>query len=257
MRAFSLVELSIVLVILGLLTGGILSGQSLIRAAELRAVVTEFQTYQTAVQTFRDRYMALPGDMRTATRFWGHNGTACGSHDGNNAGVNGTCNGDGDGIIIETGSAGGTSESFQFWKQLALSGLIEGNYTGLAGSVRADDHDRGINCPASKLSNAIWGSTYFSNSSGSNVGRFAYDYRSSLVFGMDDDNARADGRILTPQEAWNIDNKIDDGKPGTGKMHEIYVLLGCTTATANTELNADYNVSNTAVTCSPVFYQPY
>ena len=51
-KAFSLVELSIVLVILGLLTGGILAGQNLIRAAELRSVITEFKTYQTAVMTF-------------------------------------------------------------------------------------------------------------------------------------------------------------------------------------------------------------
>ena len=71
MRAFSLVELSIVLVILGLLTGGILAGQSLIRAAELRAVTTEYQRYVAAVQTFRDKYMALPGDMPNAIAFWG------------------------------------------------------------------------------------------------------------------------------------------------------------------------------------------
>ena len=70
-QGFSLVELSIVLVILGLLTGGILTGQSLIRAAELRSVTTEFQKYQTAMMTFRDRYMALPGDMRNATAFLG------------------------------------------------------------------------------------------------------------------------------------------------------------------------------------------
>ena len=76
--AFSLVELSIVLVILGLLTGGILTGQNLIRAAELRSVVTEFQTYQTAVMTFRDKYFALPGDMTNATDFWGEM-TNCGA----------------------------------------------------------------------------------------------------------------------------------------------------------------------------------
>lgn len=57
-RGFSLVELSIVLVILGLLTGGILAGQSLIRAAELRAVSTEYSRYATAVQSFRDKYFA-------------------------------------------------------------------------------------------------------------------------------------------------------------------------------------------------------
>ena len=70
-KAFSLVELSIVLVILGLLVGGILTGQSLIRAAELRSVTTEFSQYQTAVMTFRDKYFAIPGDMKNARDFWG------------------------------------------------------------------------------------------------------------------------------------------------------------------------------------------
>ncbi|MFZ4541879.1 MAG: type II secretion system protein [Rickettsiales bacterium] len=56
-HAFSLVELSIVLVILGLLVGGILSGQALIRASELRSVSTEQQRYFTAIQTFRDKYL--------------------------------------------------------------------------------------------------------------------------------------------------------------------------------------------------------
>jgi len=68
---FSLVELSIVLVILGLLTGGILGGQALIRAAELRAVTTEYDRWVTATRTFQDKYFALPGDMTNATAFWG------------------------------------------------------------------------------------------------------------------------------------------------------------------------------------------
>lgn len=68
---FSLVELSIVLVILGLLTGGVLGGRALIRAAELRAITQEKEAFVTAVNTFRAKYNALPGDMRNATQFWG------------------------------------------------------------------------------------------------------------------------------------------------------------------------------------------
>ena len=56
MRGFSLVELSIVLVILGLLTGGILTGQTLIRAAELRSVTTEFQRFQAATNAAQRHY---------------------------------------------------------------------------------------------------------------------------------------------------------------------------------------------------------
>ena len=53
-HAFTLVELSIVLVILGLLVGGVLSGQSLIHSAQLRVVTTELDNYKTAMNSFRD-----------------------------------------------------------------------------------------------------------------------------------------------------------------------------------------------------------
>jgi len=65
--AFTLVELSIVLVILGLLVGGTLTGQSLIHAAELRSVVKDYEKYKTAMHVFEDKYFALPGDMTNAT----------------------------------------------------------------------------------------------------------------------------------------------------------------------------------------------
>ena len=68
---FTLVELSIVLVILGLLVGGVLAGQSLIHAAELRAISTELTNYKTAIGAFRDKYLAIPGDMNNAVKFWG------------------------------------------------------------------------------------------------------------------------------------------------------------------------------------------
>ena len=101
-QAFSLVELSIVLVILGLLTGGILTGQNLIRAAELRSVTTQFQAFHTASMTFRDKYFAMPGDMRNATDFWGSAGGSGTIGDGCEAAAGSgtqTCNGDNDGMI--------------------------------------------------------------------------------------------------------------------------------------------------------------
>ncbi len=147
-QAFSLVELSIVLVILGLLTGGILAGQSLIRAAEVRSVGTDYNRYVAATQTFRDKYMAIPGDMNNATRFWTRqvNASHCVTNSAAAVSTPGTCDGNGDGNVYGwSPNASESGESFQFWRQLALAGLVEGSYTGLAGSGGVAHHTIGTN----------------------------------------------------------------------------------------------------------------
>ena len=131
LSAFSLVELSIVLVILGLLVGGILSGQSLIRAAELRSFTTEYSKYVAAVNSFKDKYFQLPGDMPNATSFWGaaHATPAtCLTTVGTGSQ---TCNGDGNGSISNAAAASQYGEEYTFWQHLANAGLIEGSYTGI------------------------------------------------------------------------------------------------------------------------------
>lgn len=137
---FSLVELSIVLVILGLLVGGVLSGRALIRAAELRNITTEFSEWQTALNTFKTRYNALPGDMPNATSFWGN--AATGASSGQcaapltDAGTGKqTCNGDGNMKIQYTWKGAlrtDLHEAFRFWQHLQNAGLIAGGYTGTA-----------------------------------------------------------------------------------------------------------------------------
>src|SRR5580765_2378581 len=62
----TLIELSIVLVIISLVVGGIFVGRDLIQAAEIRSTVAQFQKFQTAVATFKLKYQALPGDMLSA-----------------------------------------------------------------------------------------------------------------------------------------------------------------------------------------------
>ncbi len=157
-HGFSLVELSIVLVILGLLVGGVLTGQSLIRAAELRSVTTEFTKYQAAVNTFRDKYFQLPGDMNNATSFWGAaHATPATCLTTVGIGTQ-TCNGDGGGNFLGASTAANSRvESFMFWQHLANSGLIEGSYNGMAGSASALHAMGGVNVPRAKLSSAVWG----------------------------------------------------------------------------------------------------
>jgi prepilin-type N-terminal cleavage/methylation domain-containing protein len=227
-RAFSLVELSIVLVILGLLTGGVLSGQNLIRAAELRSVTTDIQRFQAAIYTFRSKYDALPGDMRNATAFWGQSDLCAGA---DSAGV---CDGDGSNTIASVPSprtANTVYEALQAWRHLAKAGLIEGEYTGATNaSMSAADSV----VPMRLGNNHTWLIWHMGNrtgaASGSVVSSFALDYGNTIT---SSDNA------LSPTELWNIDKKTDDGLPASG-----FIIArswsNCTTATDRTEIAATY-----------------
>lgn len=219
-NAFSLVELSIVLVILGLLTGGILGGQALIRAAEKRTLATEYQAYAVAVNSFKDRYMALPGDFSEATKFWGS-----ASGDGRNStcrdtnpSSNGTCEGDGNGQINGTAWGGTIMEMPLVWEHLGKAGLIAGNWTGAVPVAPDYIQTPGVHVPVSKSGNRnVWSMCYSQNG---NPGRGPSNV---MAFGSVATSSSAacgpwQGSSINPQEAWEIDTKIDDGKAGRGFM---------------------------------------
>jgi prepilin-type N-terminal cleavage/methylation domain-containing protein len=255
-RGFSLVELSIVLVILGLLTGGILAGQSLIRAAELRSVATEYDRYFSATNTFRDKYFALPGDMNNATRFWGDDNAACADPAITN-GTPGTCNGNGDGLLGQPGGVSATGEMYQFWKQLALAGLVEGSYTGLAGPGTVGDSVLGSNVPVSKLGNAGWtANTADLAAATADANAFTVNYGNNFLFGADVGTGGTWGPAMKPEEAWNIDTKMDDGRPGYGKIIARQ-WNNCATGGANKAdlANAVYALSSQNVVCA--FYMKF
>jgi prepilin-type N-terminal cleavage/methylation domain-containing protein len=239
-RGFSLVELSIVLVILGLLTGGILTGQNLIRAAELRSVSTDIARYQTAMRTFQGKYFAYPGDMPNASSFWGLS-TNCAGAD-----ADGVCDGNGDGLINTSNVAGATSEEYQLWRMLSKAGMVEGTYTGLvsaAGSALA-----GENAPVSRMNNAAWRIRYMGDLSGTVTGTllstFALNYGNALH------NMSMSGglTVLTPAEAWAVDKKLDDGRPANGTII-VRDWDTCTPATSRTNLDVDYALDVTSTSC--------
>lgn len=249
--AFSLVELSIVLVILGLLTGGILAGQSLIRASELRAASTEYQRYVSAAQSFRDKYFALPGDMTNATSFWGKDAAACNAQAGT-AATPGTCNGNGNGNIplasIEA------YEQHRIWQHLALAGLIEGTYTGVAGPNGAASVVPGTNSPRSKTAGQNgWGIEYYADYPGDG-GWYAFKYGNVLVLGGASTALTQNPTLaaFTPEEAWNIDTKLDDGRPAFGKVLAIRWAT-CTFSTAFTDFNKEYRLDSKSPACALAF----
>lgn len=224
-KGFSLVELSIVLVILGLLTGGILTGQSLIRAAELRAVTTEYSSFQTAVNTFQQKYFAIPGDITNATSFWGSaggNGNIGGGCETTTGTGTQTCNGNGNGRheVSFTSPGNRYEEMFTFWQHLANSGLINGTFSGKSGAVGGDYSVLSVNVPASKISGAGWSTaddlmpTHGASPNTTYYG--TYDGGWMLTFGAQSADHELANPVLTPDEAWNIDKKMDDGHASQG-----------------------------------------
>lgn len=260
-HAFTLVELSIVLVIVGLLVGGILAGQSMIRAAELRAMTTEANRYATAATTFSDKYFGLPGDMKNATRYWGRQNlnADCVTNSGTGVSAAGTCDGDGD-SVIETSAVNQSEEILQFWRQLALAGLIEGSYNGYATAYGVWDIAIGVNVPASRVPSSGWSVATLDNFGG-NTDLFAVDFGNQLNAAKGSTNGNAWGPNLKPEEAWNIDKKVDDGKPATGKVIARYWNNLCSAAddgsSAMNDLAASYRVADNTLQCVIYFAKAF
>ena len=114
-KGFTLVEIAIVLVIIGLLIGGVLKGQEMINNAKIKRVTTDFEGISAAVFSYQDRYRAIPGDDNTAQTRWGTSVT-----NGNNNGI----------IAGAWNSTNNANESRIFWQHLRNSNLIPGSKTG-------------------------------------------------------------------------------------------------------------------------------
>ena len=122
---FTLVEIAIVLVIIGLLLGGILKGQEMITQAKIKNIVNDFNGVTVAVTSYQDRYRALPGDDLNATTRWTVQAPAKGNGDGTIAGLYNAPPG--------AGAPGSAAESNLFWQHLRIAGFVPGLTTG-AGS---------------------------------------------------------------------------------------------------------------------------
>jgi prepilin-type N-terminal cleavage/methylation domain-containing protein len=191
---FTLVELAIVLVIIGLIIGGILKGQELIASARLKSTLTDVDAIRAATATFQDKYGGMPGDY-----FQGQAqlGTPSGITWTTPAcdGANQRC--DGDGIIEGNGR---TNETLLFWQHLTLGNLISGIEIAAAPGATI-----GAGLPSASIGGGL--AVQYQNIGGRTTHWMRLGTNANLTTG-----------VATGLQVDTIDSKIDDGRPGTGSV---------------------------------------
>lgn len=224
-NAFTLIELSIVLVIVGLVVGGVVAGRSLIKVATLQSVVTDISRFNTAVTAFREQYNCIPGDCVNITTRLGAISGGCASDHGSNSG---TCDGNGNGRVdLEEGDNSNWfryNETTLFWQQLSLANLIAEKYTGML-TWNGRGIAPGINTPVSRLDGGCFSVYYSRDIIYKNVIALGSPgaYNGS---GVNTDNCSNGLYSLPAESALMIDKKIDDGKPYTGSVWSVLSVYG-------------------------------
>jgi prepilin-type N-terminal cleavage/methylation domain-containing protein len=202
---FTLIELSIVLVIIGLVVGGILVGRDLIKAAELRGFVSQIEKFNTAFNTFQLKYNCIPGDCANESQFF----STLQNGDGN--GLIGSCfGGGGPPCSVYSGGYDYTKEMANAWAALSLAGLIPGGY-----DPTSTQPGKGFPLVASQNNNGImigaWNGTNYYRTGMAGVWGGGVLPATGTSFG-------STSFTFTPLEAFSIDTKMDDGTPTGGNI---------------------------------------
>ena len=223
-RGFTLIELSIVLVIVGLIAGGVLVGQELIFSSQVNATISQIGKYNSAANAFQQKYGAMPGDInaQAATAYnFAPRGTGRGM-------------GNGDGIIEAPGGQYGTrngyGETAMFWVDLSTASLIEGtfntaNSTTLPGS---DVTGSGLDLyfPQAKLGQGnyvyVWSGGIgglIANSAGDGFNYFGISAVSKIQVSVNPGGLFSSPG-LSVKQAYSMDSKMDDGLPSNIKLNQ-------------------------------------
>lgn len=243
---FTLVELAIALMIIGLLIGGVLKGIELVENARVTQVMRNVKGYETAVTAFQSMYVAMPGDINNPSARLPScdavNHAVC-ANAGNGNGMVGTSNTTGatapDPVAID-------EENRNFWLHLAVTGLI----SGVEPQGTSDPVTDGI----------IWGEAYPASpviGAGYMIQHMRMNGAASYQA-----NARFSGHfielrgvtigtpgVLTGNQAVQIDNKFDDGSPISGDIFADLTSVG----DANCVDTNAYVVDNDERACAVYF----
>jgi prepilin-type N-terminal cleavage/methylation domain-containing protein len=224
-KGVTLVELSIAILIIGILLAGTLGGMNLAKSAKLRKVATELTFYHKAIKQFEEEYSYLPGDFPKATAFW-----STATNDGN-----------GNTLIDWDAAITPKQEDLFVWEHLTLSDIIPGTYTGNMQTGTTVRYGLNTNAPNSQAyTNVIFAfyneTTALYNTLGHQI----------LMSALDSDGRPLPG-FLAAKDAYSIDKKMDDGKANYGRLY--------TSAASGCIASSDYDLDDTAnKTCRLVYW---
>lgn len=193
-RGFTLVEIAIVLVIIGLLLGGILKGQELITSARVRNIADQNSGVQAAYYGFIDRYRQVPGDWNATNAAQAIPAVTTGGNDSGR---------------LDTVGGSDWTEALALWEHLSKAGFIQGNYTGGSAAPTAADTDK---APRNAFNGylVLYRTSDYYDTSGTPADRL------NLILG-----AGIPVNVLR-----ELDLKVDDGLPQTGVMRHALTSGG-------------------------------
>jgi prepilin-type N-terminal cleavage/methylation domain-containing protein len=272
--AFSLIELSIVLIIIGLLIAGVTGGASLIKSSELRAAISEARGWSTAVNGFYNQFNAFPGDYNVAI------GSTTGAAGNNNSQINafttatnpsGVASAANQCLLTTAPTAGCAYEDNVAWVQLKNAGVVDTNivsnpttaFINTPAWAVSTNATYGITNPQSKIKSSGWlfdygtnGSTAGTNQNGQNVVVLAAAVTAPSAANSYVNGSATVAGAITPADALSIDTKVDDGKYNTGRIQGINPGVAynattsattCGVSTALTNYNTAYTTKNCAI----------
>lgn len=265
-NGFTLIEMAVVIIIIALIAGGIFTARGMVRTAEVQSIITEVDRYNSAMQIFVERYGQMPGDFTEAETHWGTDGEGgCPATTFNTNRKQATCNGDGDGQIGGTVATRG--EWFRAWQHLANAGVVEGLYSGTGGYTTINNAAPFI-MPKSGFGTGAYMPRYLEMAAASSE-NFAYT-KSRHVFELGTPNANCSGGadlsnclsntgFIRGEDAAVIDIKLDDGRPGSGKVmaRPLGAVLTPNCTTTTDAATAIYNANSDENACALIIATGY
>ncbi len=238
-KGFTLVELAIVMVIIGILIGGILKGHELIVNSRIKRTMMDVKGYGAAVEIFKSKYTVLPGDMRNASTRIANCGAICDGGNGDGSiGLRGRT-----AILDQSGAAPPRVETTLFWKHLQAADLIRGIDT----QANPADPRTGVTHPAAPIGGVF--SVY--NRAASPVNPEGVHGISIKACANNETGGCPGGGIFNARETAHIDLLIDgDQDPFSGLVMANVSGTGETGCDFN---NGRYDVTVTAGNCYILF----
>jgi prepilin-type N-terminal cleavage/methylation domain-containing protein len=217
---FTLVELAIVMIIIGLLIGGILKGQELVANARVTATVAQIKALDGAISTFSDKYNAVPGDMiNPGARLPNCTGDCSATY------AFGAVQGDGNIVDANaftpgTGAYATGSEGFKSFLHLAAANLITGVNPDRVAAAGGNAVILGDSMLETEISNGGYrlGFSRQGNAAGIPVGSMRRGHYLMLTGSVTDALNGLNSLFMNPTQASQIDFKIDDGVPDAGSV---------------------------------------